>query len=265
MTSKTIIKPTTTVADLTAKLAQARAKLQALLDAESQVHHAAHADMQNGGRASEIDRFRTEQMELLREPLATARAECAAIRAQLDAIENAAKAQANKARHADLDATIELDRKELARCHEEVKRLKAKRADIETQLSAARSHRLQLADDAEKLIHAQGLALSDGGSFDDAKVQALRADSTHQADRVMAYEVAVKALDVKIGEARDNVIMADRQLTEMLGIKRHADDQKLLAKLIKAAGSASELGRVVVDAIGAGGLPKPNSAWKLGG
>jgi hypothetical protein len=260
----TTVTKTTQLDDLNAQLAEARARLQPLIDAQARVMQAALVDQQNGGRASEIEKFKNEQLGLLREPLATAHKEVSDIQGQIDALARAKSTATAKARHADIDASIEADRKELDRCKAEVKRLQDKRADIETQLTAARSLRLKLASDAEDLIHTQGLALSDGGQFDDQKVQSLRAESTHQADRVKAYEVAALSLDSKIKEARENVILADRNLAEMLRAKAYETDQKLLAKLIKAAGSASELGRVVIEGISKGGLPKPPNAWKVG-
>jgi chromosome segregation ATPase len=253
-----------TAGDLTTQLAEARARLQPLIDAQARVMQAAMADLQNGGRASEIEKFKNEQLGLLREPLATAHKEVSDIQGQIDALARAKSTATAKARHADIDASIEADRKELDRCKAEVKRLQDKRADIETQLTAARSLRLKLASDAEDLIHTQGLALSDGGQFDDQKVQSLRAESTHQADRVKAYEVAALSLDSKIKEARENVILADRNLAEMLGIKRYQDDQKLLQKAIKAIGSPGELARIVVDAIASGTLAKPSNSGRVG-
>jgi outer membrane murein-binding lipoprotein Lpp len=248
---------------LTPKLEAARAELSKLIAAEQQVLQAAMAAVQNGTRTSEVEQFRSEQLGLLREPLATARAQVADLQGQVDAIQRGEAATKTKARHSDIEATIEADRKEVERCKAELKRLQDKRSELDLQLIDARGQRLKLAEDTEGLIREQGLALAEGGSFDDAKVKAIRSEAAALADRVKAYEIGVQDLDSKIKAAKDDVTNADRNLTEMLSVKRTQDDQKTLHKAVKAIGSPDELARIVVDAIAAGGLPKPNNAWKL--
>jgi hypothetical protein len=260
----TTLTKTTPLSDLNAQLAEARSKLQALVDAEAQVLHAAMADLNNGARTSEVDRFKTEQLGLLREPLAAARKDVASIQSQIDSIARAETTAKSKARHSNLDASIEADRKELDRCKATVKQLEVMHAQINSQLLEARQQRLKLAQGADDLIKDQALALAAGGKFDDKSVKAIRVEAADLADKVMALELAVKELTDKIAAAKSDVSQADRNLHEMIQAKASEDDQKLLAKLIKAAGSASELGRVVIEGISKGGLPKPPNAWKVG-